>query len=615
MHEDDTLNQNEELRQKNFAAYESRYGVHLYAGSDESEKYHIRKSKDGELVIYRRVNEDRYVRMNSQYSPSYEAKKWEEGIAYSHKRTSVALYGFSTGIFLNVLRKKFRSDTHFFVYELFTDLFTCVCAYIDLTEIILDSNVCIYITDDQKDDYFNDIQNDIFQFNSELMDIITPSYPIDQVFENTCYTLKENRNTAKNYIRKVGRTALKARLYAWNHMKFGYLFPDFVKILPEGIPAVIVSAGPSLEKNVEELKRIKGHALIICTDRAVGVLDKHNIVPDLIVSVDAIKSVDFLKYHIAENVPLLASYQVSIDAQKLFKNRIIYFQGLVYEYGLIGEQSGATVSGIDYGGNVAGAAFCACMEMGIRTIVLIGQDLAYLDGRHHADSENGDEKDMDIRMVPGIDGRDVSTNDMWISFKIFFEEEIRKHPEIRVIDATEGGALIKGTEIKKLKVIADEFITNAFQLENGIKKIKKAQSHEEYLKTRSMLEVWLKVLDIFVTNAEEIVDICKVVLESCENSDISDTCNQKLLKHLSELRENIYSSVVNFMMEEFWIQNIDMIPEHDFIYVNNGDAIASIRMIKDYFIHFQDDCITLKEAIELSIQQGNIDNDERRETI
>ena len=35
------------------------------------------------------------------------------------------------------------------------------------------------------------------------------------------------------------------------------------------IPVILVSAGPSLEKNVEDLKEAKGHVLIWCADAAL----------------------------------------------------------------------------------------------------------------------------------------------------------------------------------------------------------------------------------------------------------------------------------------------------------------------------------------------------------
>ncbi len=54
----------------------------------------------------------------------------------------------------------------------------------------------------------------------------------------------------------------------------------------EGIPVVIVSAGPSLNKNIHLIKKLKGKAVILCVGTAYRALKRHAIKPDFIVSFD-----------------------------------------------------------------------------------------------------------------------------------------------------------------------------------------------------------------------------------------------------------------------------------------------------------------------------------------
>ncbi|WP_373845633.1 6-hydroxymethylpterin diphosphokinase MptE-like protein, partial [Clostridium sp.] len=58
---------------------------------------------------------------------------------------------------------------------------------------------------------------------------------------------------------------------------------ECVKDKYKDIPAIIVSAGPSLDKNISELKRAEGKALIIATDAVLTTLKNHGIVPDAVV--------------------------------------------------------------------------------------------------------------------------------------------------------------------------------------------------------------------------------------------------------------------------------------------------------------------------------------------
>ena len=50
-------------------------------------------------------------------------------------------------------------------------------------------------------------------------------------------------------------------------------------------PAICVAAGPSLDKNIQLLSRIKSRALIICADGALKVLLRHGIKPDIVTSI------------------------------------------------------------------------------------------------------------------------------------------------------------------------------------------------------------------------------------------------------------------------------------------------------------------------------------------
>ena len=53
-----------------------------------------------------------------------------------------------------------------------------------------------------------------------------------------------------------------------------------------GVPAIIVSPGPSLKKNINVLKQFKGRALIVCVLRALSTLLEKDIEPDIVIQVD-----------------------------------------------------------------------------------------------------------------------------------------------------------------------------------------------------------------------------------------------------------------------------------------------------------------------------------------
>jgi hypothetical protein len=88
--------------------------------------------------------------------------------------------------------------------------------------------------------------------------------------------------------------------------------------------------------------------------------------------------------------------------------------------------------------------------LGCNPIILIGQDLAYsLKGvSHSGETEIKETVDLNkvTEWVKDYDGNDIPSTSVWKKFLLTFEDLIR-NTDKKVIDATEGGALIKGTEI------------------------------------------------------------------------------------------------------------------------------------------------------------------------
>jgi len=90
-----------------------------------------------------------------------------------------------------------------------------------------------------------------------------------------------------------------------------------------------------------------------------------------------------------------------------------------------------------------------------KNIVLIGQDLAFApDGKTHSKGaiygENETQYERNTLYVKGYYGDDVKTSQVWNMFLNHFQQSIDEmketHPEIKVINATEGGAYIEGAK-------------------------------------------------------------------------------------------------------------------------------------------------------------------------
>ncbi len=602
------VTKSEDLREKNFKAFEKKYGFRPRIDPDEDKNYRMGMSKNGLPILFiigAAGGND--LRMNSEYDPVYEAERWAEKFEFKNRRTTIMLLGFGTAYSLLALEHKTRPDTTFFIFEPNEDLFAYVCAFIDLTGIIENKRVYLHINDAQRGLYVDNLIKDLTTYNSETEAISTPYYAGNEAFDESCVALSAIMAGNRNYQRTRGRASLKCRMYAWNHMRQAYLMPDLGEVLPKGIPAVIVSAGPSLNKNVDVLKKIKGHALIMSSDRALGILDERGIKPDLVLSAEAVKNPVFLDHRIADDVPLLCSYQANSKAQKLYEGRCIYFHALAYDEEVLGEKIGAVKEGLDLGGNVSGACFVACRMMGIRTIILVGQDMAYLDGKHHADnSDSGgdDARNLKTIQLPGVNGEMVDSCGMWREFRDFYERQIKLFPDIRLIDATEGGALIRGSEVMTLEDVAQKVCTKDYNLDSILSKMPKAQDDHEYEIMLGTLDKWKSNLDRIIENSEEIVTICSQLLKVCRYQDIRDKKYRKKLEKLDKLRGETYSYMVNNLLEEFWVEDMYSIPDYTFVVRNNEEAVPVFESAIKYYDHLPEDCRSLKDEISKAVEEG-----------
>ena len=228
-----------------------------------------------------------------------------------------------------------------------------------------------------------------------------------------------------------------------------------------GRPAILVSGGPSLKKNIHLLKGREKNAVIIAVDTAVPRLLGQGIVPHFIVALD-------YKHRNAD--PLWGRWQELRDASLIFADLSTpyipkFFQG-AGQYYVIGE---SLVSGwfnkmlgetrqFYRASTVAQLGIFAAHTMGCDPVAMIGQDMAY---GEEIDKERIEKEEM--VPVPGVHGETLYTTPEFLSMIEFLESYIADLSGT-FIDATEGGARIKGTEVSTLAEVLENYCAKPFDL-------------------------------------------------------------------------------------------------------------------------------------------------------
>lgn len=218
-------------------------------------------------------------------------------------------------------------------------------------------------------------------------------------------------------------------------------------------PAVIVAAGPSLDKQLPLLHDQQDRILIFAALQAVPTLRKAGITPHIIVVVDPKHDSTDFQSEPGEGFQLLAVDIATHPGSVRHGHGKLIVGHATDENQEIFRDLHGTKGVWNAAGSVATNAFQLAVRCGAAPILLIGQDLALTGGRSHGESyrhgvksiEQLREKDPNsLQEITGYYDDRVLTTPQYALYRTWFENRLSALPEGRVINCTEGGARIHG---------------------------------------------------------------------------------------------------------------------------------------------------------------------------
>lgn len=261
-------------------------------------------------------------------------------------------------------------------------------------------------------------------------------------------------------------------------------------------PAILVSAGPSLSKNIELLRDVQNRAVIVAVGSAMTILEKAGIVPHFRMAMDGVKANEKIFNAVdTSNVPLIFSDSLYYDIFPNYKGPKIRMTMTADHLGrYFGYIEKKTLISIASGFSIANVAMNFLMKWGCKKIILMGQDLCYTDNRLHASGSWTDDKQFNIGRIKMLDihGNEVFTDTPFMGMKILFENLIASYPQIKVINATEGGLPIAGAENKTFMKVLTEDLIEEWDINSQISAVLNNQSlypnQEEYSECIQIIE-------------------------------------------------------------------------------------------------------------------------------
>lgn len=528
----------------------------------EEEKYSCEhfecvETRDGNLSLC--ITKDNKVhRLNSVYRPIQEAQKWVGQYNFIDMNVTVIMYGLGSGIFLKEILKCLDTDGNVFVYEPDLSLFLFCIENFEMEDILKDERVQLFVEDINLDEFGTSLDSTV-HWTNVTSQIICNHPMIDKLYmegyvdflsqiESVNNLAKVNRDTES----MLAQTAVSNIVKNFHFIKDSNYVVDFIEDIPANVPAIIVAAGPSLDKNIDELKKAEGKAFIFATDTAVKYLLAHDIKFDAMITLDAKKSISHMMDERCMGGPLFCNPEARNEILEMNQGRKIWFRGNSFLTTVYNEM-GRFFPPYSSGGSVATGAFGTCVSLGFNRIVLIGQDLAYDGDVTHA---GGSQKhimneEYGAEMVDGVNGEKVKSRYDWLIYKDWFEESIKVLPDIDVIDATEGGALIKGSKVMKLSEVIEEYCIGTFDFEKILSQKKPTFNAEEYEKVKDILFHLEKEFVGIQQKARDGKSAQEALIKMIHSGKTSEQKEEKYLKVIRKTNNFISKQKANELLDSY----------------------------------------------------------------
>ncbi|EAJ4291901.1 motility associated factor glycosyltransferase family protein, partial [Campylobacter jejuni] len=389
----------------------------------------------------------------------------------THRYPFACIYGIGNALLIKNLSKHYK---HLFIFESEIELFILALSVIDLSEELYSGK--IYLADIEEERV--DIQllilfdmKDISEYLS-LYEMFVNNVYYKKFYEDIWHKADELcEKNIKVVIRNLGSNSdLSFECYSHLLQNIPSMLESipFQRILSERKNkfdnTIVVSAGPSLAKQLPLLKAYQDKAVIFCADGALSMLEKEGIVPDYVTNLDftdlAMNFFQNKENKTSLNILSCATHPNLVhfldNKSVILRDDPLYQRFNLNDFGYI-----------DTGTHVSHFSYTLALALGFKNIIMIGQDLAF-DEKGNSHSKGFDfgekfsgEENIDKLKVPAYAGKgEVLTHITWNDYRIKLEYLFACNDQkAKFYNATEGGARINFTEELSFKECCEKLLT------------------------------------------------------------------------------------------------------------------------------------------------------------
>ncbi|MGG7174110.1 putative transmembrane anchored MAF_flag10 domain protein [Clostridium carnis] len=398
----------------------------------------LEKSKSGNLTL--KYN-NKYI--HSKYDPVKEGIQFAEGNKELLNEKIVVVYGLGLGYHIHAIAEKLKDDSVLYVFE-YNEKLIEYCKKVNKDIFNYKNTKIIGSTDSQFLRKFADSLRSV-------ENIIIHKASLETIRESNklLYNLINDFNIMKQHVDMdteiIKQSEENYKINTENNYKSINEFIEQFK--KSNKPFIIVSAGPSVDNDLSKLKQNREKFNIISVGSAFRTLVKNRITPDAVVIIDT-KPIVKKQFENLEtyNIPLCFSATASRWAVELYNGPKYIFNTSEHDE-------------IKTRGTVAVSAMDIAIKCNAKKIILLGQDLAFINKKSHTstfEETYGFKDDYTIntkmKTVKGVNGECLNTTQGYITFKNKIESLIRENPHIKFINCSKG-AYIEGASHVNFEIL------------------------------------------------------------------------------------------------------------------------------------------------------------------
>lgn len=545
--------------------------------------------------------------LHSLFDPLEEAEQWVKAIKIQ-PRTAYIVFGLGLGYHIKALLNVLPENSFIYIIDTAIELPIYQQALSRwLEKEWLEKNKRVTLIGHQ--DVFmvaSNLNKMMQEYNANQIQMCC-YYPAMKITEKSYFQYQSNlileteklRNADFSFSLAAGKKMFEN---AWENLFSVYRQHSILELkgLCEKCPVLVVSAGPSLNKNIEEIKTCKDKVVIIASGTAIGALRKHNIIPHFLVIIDPFDiNGDVLAEFLHEKTVLVAPYDAPPKIIKSHKGKICFYKKplrITKEHVFSGIEKFIPQTEFLMGHiSVAVTAFALAEFMEADPVIFAGQDLAYPEEVFDKNTKVS----LSLTHATGVNAGEY-TNDYWENSKVvvdgFYGDKVNSTKEFKlvidffaglfqirgakrtIINATEGGAFLPNAQHMSLhEAICKYFVGNG-HIREKIEKALLKKHHDRHV-LQLLISKLQKIEAISQEFIESILHMKKYFVKNGDTLMIDTNLQSNFCEEVVVLLQKVRDSEIYIFLSPFLSTIVDLF-ELEQIKENNNQEEALTNCLK-----------------------------------